>query len=92
MSMTQEIGVEMPKITEMYAFVTSDKQPEGKDEGVIGFLTPEGSWMPMVGADLDRVKSLIPIADKICKSQGITYRIYHFTNVRDITKEAKGEN
>lgn len=79
----------MPEITEMYAFVTKDKQPEGKDEGIIGFRTPDGTWMPMVGADMNRVKSLIPVADKIAREHGISYRIITFTGRKDITEEAK---
>lgn len=66
----------MPKITEMFAFVVADK--DENDEGVMGFGTPGGGMMPMVGADLDRVKSLIPIADQIKQVTGKAYKILHF--------------
>jgi hypothetical protein len=81
----------MPKITAMFAFVTKDKQPYDKGEGVMGFLTTDKTWMPMVGADLDRVKSLIPMADAMAKRLGIKYRIIKFTNRIDITEEIKND-
>ncbi len=65
----------MPKITQMYAFVVADKDPD--DEGIIGMSTPSG-WMPLVGADMSRVQSLIPIADEISKMLNKPYRILQF--------------
>jgi hypothetical protein len=49
----------MPKIEQMYAFCAEEK-PE--DEGVIGFRGPDGSWLPLVGADMGRINSLEEIA------------------------------
>lgn len=79
----------MPEIECMYAFVTKNKQPKGKDEGIIGFRAADGTMMPMVGADMVRVKSLIPLADEIARIKEISYRIIKFTNRTDITEEAK---
>lgn len=76
----------MPKITEMFAFVTSDT--DENDEGVLGVGTSQG-LMPMVGADMSRVKSLIPIADKITEKTGKPYRIIKFSSMTDITEEVK---
>lgn len=89
----------MPKIDCMYAFVAT----EGEDEGVMGFLSPNEEtrtcsdgkvvkirkWHPLVGADMDRVKSLISIADRIAKKTNTTYKILKFSNMTDITEEAK---
>jgi hypothetical protein len=71
----------MPKITEMFAFVVADKGPD--DEGVLGMLMPDGAWSPLIGADMDRVKDLIPFADEISKLTGKPYKIFRF--------ELKGE-
>ena len=66
----------MPKITEMYAFVAEDSGPD--DEGIVGMGTGLG-WMPMVGADMDRVNSLRPIAKGIAKATGKRIKLLHFT-------------
>lgn len=52
----------MPKITEMFAFVVADKGPD--DEGVPAFMDRNGTLLPMCGADIERVESLIPIAQQ----------------------------
>ncbi len=55
----------MLRITEIFAFCSKD---ETGDEGVIGFMGPDNSWMPMVGADMERVKSLHATAVAIGKA------------------------
>ena len=67
----------MPKITEMYAFITHEEGRED-DEGIIG-ASPDGrTWMPLVGADMTRVKDLIPFAEETKRRTGIPYRIVKF--------------
>ena len=53
----------MPKITELFAFIAEDG-PE--DEGIVA-MTVGDMLMPMVGADMDRVESLRPIAENIAR-------------------------
>ena len=73
----------MPKITEMFAFVMADKNED--DEGVIGFYSAQaGGWVPMVGADVDRVKSLKKEADRISTQVGKPYKILKFKLVEEI--------
>ena len=62
------------KITEIYAFVSVDD--EG-NEGIMGFQTSQG-MMPMIGADLERVASLIEVADKIKENTGMDYEVRTF--------------
>jgi len=69
-------------IKELFAFTTVD--PKDGDEGVLGFHGGEG-WMPMVGADMTRVDQLKPIADRVSKELGLSYRIKRFTYVDDLT-------
>jgi hypothetical protein len=66
----------MPKITEMYAFVMVDGEED--DEGIIGFKSQTGEWLPMVGADMERVKSLIPIANMLSRELEKPYKILRF--------------
>lgn len=73
----------MPKITEMYAFVTADKGPD--DEGVVGVNTPAG-WMPLVGADMKRMEALKPVAKQIAKETKKVIRILKFTTMTEIGK------
>jgi hypothetical protein len=71
----------MLKITEMFAFVATDKNG---DEGVMGFLAEDGAWVPLVGADMDRVDSLRPIARKIKMVAGMDYKILHFKLIGEL--------
>jgi hypothetical protein len=63
-------------IDQMYAFVQTD--PKDQTEGVIGFHTGQG-WMPMVGADMDRVEYLRPMAQKIADATDTEIRLIRFT-------------
>jgi hypothetical protein len=63
------------RITEIYAFVSKDK--EG-NEGIMGATFNIGQMMPLIGADIERVESLIPIADKIKEITGMDYEIRYF--------------
>jgi len=66
----------MPKITEMFAFVAEDIGSD--DEGIMSFRDLDGTQWPMVGADLERIEQLRPIADVIAKSFKKEYRILRF--------------
>lgn len=65
------------RIESMYAFVTVD--PDDDTEGIIGFSSPDGQWLPMVGADMERVEQLRPIATSIARQTGREVRVVHFT-------------
>jgi len=67
----------MPKIDEMFAFVSYSKD-DPEDEGVIAFESPGHSWIPMVGADMDRVESLKPLAKEIMQKTGILCKLKRF--------------
>lgn len=63
------------KITEIFAFISKDK--EGT-EGILGIKGLDGIWIPLIGADLERVESLIPAAETIKKITGVDYEIRYF--------------
>lgn len=75
------------KIERMYAFVA--KNEDG--EGVMAFKIKDG-WMPMVGADLKRVESLLPIAEDLSKASGVEFKILQFDNRTDVTEQFKEES
>jgi len=63
------------RITEIYAFVSKDKDG---NEGIMGAMQNNGTMMPLIGADIERVDSLIPIANRIKELTGIDYEIRYF--------------
>jgi hypothetical protein len=63
-------------VTELFAFVALDDS-DG-NEGVMAFYS-DGSWIPMIGADMARIESLIPLAEKIEKETGAKFEIRHFS-------------
>lgn len=64
------------KITEVWAFISVNKNG---NEGVCAFVDSHtGMWMPMVGADKDRVESLKPIAREIAANTGQKVKLIHF--------------
>ena len=71
----------MPKITEMYAFVSEDTGPE--DEGVVA-ENFGGVWMPLVGADMARAESLKPLARMVARKTGKPIKLLHFTNCEEL--------
>jgi hypothetical protein len=77
----------VPKITELYAFVSIGSDPD--DEGIIAFQTNDGTWVPMVGADMTRVNELTPIANQICKTVARQYKILRFKLENEIEKKQK---
>ena len=66
------------KIEQMFAFVSCDEA----GEGVIGFKGSDG-WMPMVGADMDRVKSLLSMV----VGMGVDFKVLKFEGRVDITDQ-----
>lgn len=71
----------MPKITELYCFAVDDKDED--DEGVPAIDTELG-LMPLMGADLERITSLLPKVQDVANQIGKPLRIYHFTNKRQV--------
>lgn len=62
------------KIEAFYAFVANDE----KGEGLIG-MEINGSWIPFVAADEDRINSLRPLAIDIAKRSRRTVRLLKFS-------------
>lgn len=72
----------MPRITELYAYVVADSGPD--DEGVPAWLGPDGAWMPMMGADLERAESLRPEAEKVARLLGRSVKLVRSTGIEVI--------
>ena len=75
-------------ITKITAFVAID--PIDGDEGILAFNSDTG-WMPLVCADEDRIKSMIPVAEEISQATGKKYRIIQFSVREDVTDEVKAK-
>jgi len=69
-------------IDQMYAFVVVD--PEDDTEGITAFVDGGGMAMPMVGADMDRVDSLRPIAEGMAKNIGRSISVLRFSQRTEI--------
>ncbi len=54
----------MPKIDEMYAYIAHEEN-DPDDEGLTAFRGSSGAWLPMVGADEERMMSLKLMAQGI---------------------------
>lgn len=76
----------MPLVTELFAFVAVAEGSEPDDEGIMAFMAPGGMMMPMIGADMVRVEQLKPIAKRIARAQGCSYKILTFALSGERTK------
>jgi len=66
----------MPKINVIYAFISTEEGPE--DEGIVAAKFGD-TWMPLVGADMERVNSLKPLAKQIAQTTGKRIVLARFT-------------
>ena len=60
----------MPKIMTMYAYISEDG-PD--DEGIVAVKmggSKGDTWMPLVGADMERMESLRPMALAVARATG----------------------
>lgn len=67
------------KIESIWAFISI---ADDGDEGVCGFQS-NGTWIPMIGADIFRVDQLKPIAKQLATVSGQTIKLIHFTGERE---------
>lgn len=73
----------MKLIEEMYAFVAVDE--DDQIEGITAFRNTDGGWMPMVGADQERMDSFRPMAQMLANQSGQTIKLIHFSNRAEVT-------
>lgn len=77
----------MPKIEAMYAYITHEKG-DPDDEGVTAFMPPSmrpmRQWMPMVGADEERMASLRPMAQELANATGQRITLVKFSVRTDL--------
>jgi len=73
----------MPRIESLWAYLAVDAKTG--DEGVCGApIGPGGSFLPLIGADEERIKSLRSLAQKIAAARGIKITLVQFTSRVDI--------
>lgn len=64
------------RIEKMYAFIVVDHD---NTEGIPAFPLPNGTIMPMVGADRARLDDLRPIAEEFARQRGLSVEVVVFT-------------
>lgn len=74
------------KIESMFAFVAQSDEGEGVMAAQM-IMHGQLTMMPLVGADMIRVKTLYPLAKEISEKSGRPFRVYRFDNKVDITQE-----
>jgi len=65
------------RIDRLFAFIALD---EDGTEGLIGHYQPDGTWTPLVGADMARVDSLRPIVVDIATQTDRRITLAVFSN------------
>ena len=78
----------MPKITEMYAFIMADKDED--DEGVPGLHLPDGTILPMVGADMARITDLMPFVESLAIAKNKSIKLVKFTKLEVVARIIPG--
>lgn len=68
-------------IKSLTAYVAID--PDDGNEGIIGERVM-GNWMPFIGADEPRIRSLRPIVDNIMKDTPMTVKLVRFSVREDL--------
>lgn len=68
----------MPRIERLWGFLAVDN--DGNEGVTGGNLGPGGTFIPFIGADEDRIKSLRPYVEQMAKmTPGVTIRFVEFT-------------
>jgi len=76
-------------IKELFAYITKD---ESGDERIINvFNEDDDTWVPLMNVDIESVKNLKPIADKLRAELGLKYQIVRFSVRTDVTYEVNYE-
>ncbi len=65
----------MPKIEKIFAFIFEE---ESDDEGIIATCIKD-KWMPLIGADMDRAKSLHSIAQEVSNGRRKNVTLVEFS-------------
>jgi hypothetical protein len=80
------------RITEVYAYICLDQADDC--EGIPAFAGPHPNdpnatmFMPMVGADRERMLALLPMARQMVKVTGKKMRVVRFTHIEEIEEVA----
>lgn len=69
----------MLRIDKLYAYIASDEEGEGLAGMLMG-----GTMMPLVGADKERMLSLLPRAQEIATASGKEIKLVEFSVRREM--------
>lgn len=65
----------LTKIETLYAFMSIDS--EGRN-GIVAGMIPEIGAMPMITGSRELAKTLVPMAEKIARENGVTVGLFTF--------------
>jgi hypothetical protein len=68
-------------IDALYAWVVTE--PDG-GEGLAAINLPQLGWTPLIGADVDRMKSLRPYAEGLHRTSGQPMRLVRYSQREDL--------
>ena len=68
----------MPRIEELYAYIAHEKG-DPDDEGLTAMMIRGDQWSPMVGADMERMMSLKPLAQGMATTTGQKITLVKFS-------------
>lgn len=72
-------AVTLPKkIDQMYAWIVTE---ENGQEGIPAYCVRTGQWLPMVGADTERIESLRDTAMGIALAKGLPIKLVKFSGI-----------
>ena len=69
-------------IDRIFAYIAVDENGEG--EGIAAHFMPEQGWMPLVGADEERMMALRPVAQRLASAGNRRIVLAQFEDRRDI--------
>jgi len=75
-------GSGFARIDALWAWISTD--PGDEEEGLIGYRTPDGWWMPLVGADRERIESYRWHAELVKAATGQPVKLVRFSERTDI--------
>jgi hypothetical protein len=72
---TKPLKVEQ-KVEQMFAFLAVD---QSGDEGVLAWPLPDGTLLPLLGADMKRMETVRPFAQQIANVRGVPVKLAVFS-------------
>lgn len=70
------------RIDRLTAYVAVD--PADDEEGIVGHRMPDGTMMPLIGADETRIRDMRPYAESVAAATGQQIKLVRFSVREDL--------